>query len=117
MASSEKTEHPPAPPPPEEIKPYNVENEASQSHVHEVSTSVEIERSIPAVQTPVVPIQAPKISRRFAGKSREEVAAIRIQTTFRGYLVCLAFYTRPMLVTFHMFFLYSFHSVGFLHCC
>ncbi|KAK4281453.1 hypothetical protein QN277_012945 [Acacia crassicarpa] len=81
---SEKTEHPPAPPP-EEIKSYNVENEASQSHVLEVSTAVEAERPIPAIQRPVVAIQAPKIS-RFAGKSREEVAAIKIQTAFRGYL-------------------------------
>lgn len=30
---------------------------------------------------------------RFAGKSKEEAAAIRIQTAFRGYLVCVVLYS------------------------
>ncbi|XP_054794635.1 protein IQ-DOMAIN 2-like [Prosopis cineraria] len=80
---SEKTARPS--PHPEEIKSHDVENESSQSHVHAVATTVNAERPIPAAQTAAVAVQAPKIP-RFAGKSREEVATLKIQTAFRGYL-------------------------------
>lgn len=83
---------PPQPPPPlppaEEIKSLNIKNEDIQVHDVEVATSVNAETSVPAVQTAEVAIRAARIA-RFAGKSKEEVAAISIQTAFRGYLVCL----------------------------
>ncbi|KAF7818586.1 Protein IQ-DOMAIN 1 [Senna tora] len=86
LASDKATPPPPLPPPPpEETKSFDVGNEINQVHVVEVATSVDAETPVPVVQRAAVAVQATRIS-RFAGKSKEEVAAIRIQTAFRGYL-------------------------------
>lgn len=60
-------------------------------HVVEAATVVDTERPVPALQTATVAVQATTVS-WFAGKSKEAVAAIKIQTAFRGYLVSLAFF-------------------------
>lgn len=83
-----RTSPPPPPPPqPEEVKLTVTE--------HEPSNHAAIEADTPAVSTnaaaadQVVVTEVPVTTNtQFVGKSREEAAAIRIQTAFRGYLVC-----------------------------
>ncbi|KAI4349191.1 hypothetical protein L6164_009815 [Bauhinia variegata] len=93
----ETDKSPPPLPPPEEIKLTDIENENSHAHGHvvEVATAVDAEEPVPAVQIEPVPVPVPvaAVARvqaarlaQFVGKSREEVAAIKIQTAFRGYL-------------------------------
>ncbi|KAK7285090.1 hypothetical protein RJT34_19848 [Clitoria ternatea] len=85
--SYSETDKAPPPPPPEEIKLTDFENDNShdQDHVVEVETAIETEELVPSVQTTAVRVEAATIA-RFAGKPTDEVAAIKIQTAFRGYL-------------------------------
>lgn len=79
----------PAPPQPQaaDVKVAAAENEQSK-HAYSVAvaSAAAAEAAVAAAQAAaeVVRLTAPP---RFAGKSKEEVAAIRIQTAFRGYLV------------------------------
>ncbi|XLS61509.1 hypothetical protein HN51_015737 [Arachis hypogaea] len=82
-----------APPllPPEDVKLADLEIESGHDRVVEVATSADVEEPVPAVavQAPVVRVEAATTSHtitRFSGKPKEEVAAIKIQTAFRGYL-------------------------------
>ncbi|KAM7253688.1 hypothetical protein ACFE04_021842 [Oxalis oulophora] len=77
---------PPAPPPElEEVAITAVEDEQNDNEnsaaIASAAAAVEVEREA----TPIASAS------RFAGKSKEEVAAIRIQTAFRGYLVLSCF--------------------------
>lgn len=76
---------PPPPISPDEAK--QTEGESNQAHSVELTT---VEVSAPAevateASAEVVPLTGD--ARRFPGKSTEEIAAIKIQTAFRGYLV------------------------------
>ncbi|OIW11206.1 hypothetical protein TanjilG_28297 [Lupinus angustifolius] len=86
-------------PPPEEIKLTNHENENIHDNVVEVATTMVAEEPVP-VPVPVVQtvarvepltektvanVEGVKIA-WFAGKPKDEVAALKIQTAFRGYL-------------------------------
>ncbi|XP_019151925.1 PREDICTED: protein IQ-DOMAIN 1-like [Ipomoea nil] len=77
---------PPPVPPVEEVKPTQVEKEQTK-HAYSVAvaTVAAAEAAVVAANAAaeVVRLTAPD---RFAGKSKEETAAIRIQTAFRGYL-------------------------------
>ncbi|XP_073029148.1 protein IQ-DOMAIN 2-like [Primulina eburnea] len=65
-------------PPLEDEKPTEVENELNNAYTVSVDTDVEDVAAEEVVQ--------PQTVTRFAGKSEEEVAAIKVQTAFRGYL-------------------------------
>ncbi|KAK7345597.1 hypothetical protein VNO77_16203 [Canavalia gladiata] len=80
---SEINKTPPLPPS-EEIILTHVESDNSHDHV-EVSTAVDAEEHIPAVQIASIEVQGSAIV-QFDSKPKDEVAAIRIQTAFRGYL-------------------------------
>ncbi|KAK7378617.1 hypothetical protein VNO80_04063 [Phaseolus coccineus] len=91
VSYSEADKLPPPPPPPvplpEEIKLTDIENEISHDHDHvvEVVTGAEAEDPVPPVQIETVRVEAARIP-RFSGKPNDAVAAIKIQTAFRGYL-------------------------------
>jgi hypothetical protein len=84
-----ETDTAPPLPPPEDIKLTDIENQISHHNVAEITTAVVDEKPGPSVQAPVIRTEAVVVS-RFAGKQKDEVAAIKIQTAFRGYLVCVA---------------------------
>lgn len=74
-------------PPPPQVQTTEVVNEQAKYDysVEDANTS----SYVPAVEAPQVVaevVRAVPVT-RFTGMSREEVAAIKIQTTFRGYLV------------------------------
>ncbi|KAK4272899.1 hypothetical protein QN277_021392 [Acacia crassicarpa] len=80
-----ETDTAPPLPPPEEVKLTNIESENNRAPDVEVAIAAVSEESVPAVQTAPVPVQAaiiPQSSRKLS----TEVAAIKIQTAFRGYL-------------------------------
>ncbi|OIW21549.1 hypothetical protein TanjilG_06242 [Lupinus angustifolius] len=83
------TDKSPAFPPPEEIKLTHGEKKSSYDNVVEVATSLVVEEHVPVpvpvVQTTAVKVEGPKIS-RLVRKPDDKVAAIKIQTAFRGYL-------------------------------
>ncbi|KAJ1387680.1 IQ motif, EF-hand binding site [Sesbania bispinosa] len=84
--SYSETDRAPPPPPPEEIILTHVEDENSHDHDHvEVATAIDAERPVPAVQTEVAEVQATIIAQP-ACKPKDEVAAVKIQTAFRGYM-------------------------------
>ncbi|XP_058738156.1 protein IQ-DOMAIN 2-like [Vicia villosa] len=72
-------------PPPEDVRLTHNENQNNHHHVAEITTAVVTEEPGPSVPAPVVRTQASVVA-RFAGKPKDEVAAIKIQTAFRGYL-------------------------------
>ncbi|KAM1648193.1 hypothetical protein ACFX1Q_010240 [Malus domestica] len=80
-------------PPREEVKLTNAENEQNNDAYSvpvatTVSTTAVAEPVVslaPPTQAAVEVVRLPTIT-QYAGKSREEVAAIKIQTAFRGYL-------------------------------
>lgn len=78
---------PSIPPPPEEIKITDIETENSHDHDHvvEVATAMDAEEPVPSVHIEPVRVEPAPIA-RFAGKPKDEVAAIKIQTAFRGHL-------------------------------
>jgi hypothetical protein len=73
-------------PVPEESDLTDVENEqAKHAHTVAVATAAAAEAAIAAAQAAADVVRRASLT-RFPGKSSEEVAAIRIQTAFRGYL-------------------------------
>ncbi|KAI5325433.1 PREDICTED: IQ-DOMAIN 1 [Prunus dulcis] len=77
-------------PQPEEVKLTNVENEQNNDaySVAVTTTTAVAEPAVyvaPATQVVAQVVRLPT-NTQYAGKSREEVAAIKIQTAFRGYL-------------------------------
>lgn len=76
-------------PPQEEVKVTDTEIEQQNNdNPVAVATTVAAEPVVVPTQTAPEVVQAPRVS-RFAGKFGEQAAAIKIQTAFRGYLVCL----------------------------
>lgn len=73
-------------PPPEEVKPIEVETTDSYSVA--LATAAAAEAAVAAAQAAAEVVRLTSVN-RFPGKSKEEVAAIKIQTVFRGYTVCL----------------------------
>uniref|UniRef100_A0A5B7AWX8 DUF4005 domain-containing protein n=1 Tax=Davidia involucrata TaxID=16924 RepID=A0A5B7AWX8_DAVIN len=67
---------------PEEVKLTEVENEQTK-HVYSVAVATDVAAEAAHATAEVVRSTAVT---QFTGKSKEEVAAIRIQTAFRGYL-------------------------------
>ncbi|CAH9127909.1 unnamed protein product [Cuscuta epithymum] len=77
---------PPPPPPPQEVELSEVENEQTKHALSVAAATVAAaEAAVAAAQAAaeVVRLSSPN---QFAGKSKDETAAIRIQTAFRGYL-------------------------------
>lgn len=72
----------------EEVTLAEVEEEQTK-HAYSVaaSTSAVAEAAVSATEASAEVVPLAKVT-QFAGKSKEEVATIRIQTAFRGYLVC-----------------------------
>ncbi|KAL2323283.1 hypothetical protein Fmac_027662 [Flemingia macrophylla] len=79
---SETDKAPPLPPP--EIILTHVECETSHDNI-EVATAVDAERPSPVVQTEAAEVHATTIV-QLASKPTDEVAAIRIQKAFRGFM-------------------------------
>ena len=82
---------PPPPPPPqpqiEDIKLAAAENEQKKhAHTVAVASAAAAEAAVAAAQAAAEVVRL-TVPARFEGKSREEIAAIKIQTAFRGYLV------------------------------
>ncbi|XAR50991.1 hypothetical protein NMG60_11005480 [Bertholletia excelsa] len=76
----------PLPPPLEEVKLTEVENEQTKNaYSVAVATAAAAEAAVAAAQAAAEVARLTAVA-RFAGKSKEEVAAIEIQTAFRGYL-------------------------------
>lgn len=71
----------------EDVKLKEAENEQSK-HAYSVAlaTAVAAEAAVAAAQAAAEVVRLTSQPRHL-GKSKEEIAAIRIQTTFRGYLV------------------------------
>lgn len=77
----------PPPPQPEEVKLTETTNEVNQhAFPVPVATASVPEPARTTVQTSIEVVQLTKVN-KYPGKSKEEVAAIMIQTTFRGYTV------------------------------
>lgn len=78
----------PRPPPPlEDVKLEEVEDEQTK-HAYSVAvaSAAAAEAAVAAAQAAAEVVRLTTVS-QFAGKSAEEMAAIKIQTAFRGYLV------------------------------
>ena len=107
MQTSESTSQtdnaPPLPPP--EIILTHVESEISHERI-EVATAVDAVEPVPAVQMAAAEVQA-TTTVQFNSKPTEEVAAIRIQKAFRGYLVCFATFIETNVTYFILLFLFS----------
>lgn len=74
------------PPQPEEVKLIETTNEVNQhTFPVPVATAAVPEPAPTTVQTNIEAVQLTKVN-KYAGKSKEEEAAIMIQTTFRGYM-------------------------------
>lgn len=71
----------------EEVKLADAENEQSK-HAYSVAiaTAVAAEAAVAAAQAAAEVVRLTTIP-RYSGKSKEEIAAIKIQTAFRGYMV------------------------------
>lgn len=79
---------PPPPPPAEETKLAEVDIEDEQNkHAYSVAiaTAAAAEAAVAAAQAAAEVVRL-TTAPRFAGKSKEEVATLKIQTAFRGYL-------------------------------
>ncbi|WCJ34548.1 IQ-domain 2 [Euphorbia peplus] len=77
---------PPPPPQPEEVKTIDTASEENNIHGYSVPVPVADESDhLPPVETTVEVVRPVRVN-KFAGKSREEVAVIKIQTAFRGYM-------------------------------
>ena len=76
------------PPPVLDVKLSEIENEQSK-HAYSVAlaTAAAAEAAVAAAHAAAEVVRL-TAAPRFYGKSKEEAAAIRIQTAFRGYLVC-----------------------------
>lgn len=80
---------PTTPPPLEDEKLTEPENEQSK-HAYSVAlaSAVAAEAAVAAAQAAAEVLRLTRVP-YYAGKSKEEIAAITIQTAFRGYLVYL----------------------------
>lgn len=81
---------PASPPPPrEDVKLTEAENEQNK-HAYSVAlaTAAAAEAAVAAAQAAAEVVRLTAVA-RYPGKSKEEIAAIKIQTAFRGYLVRL----------------------------
>lgn len=76
-------------PPQEELILSNAENELNNHDYSDVvAAAVAVETVVAPPQAATEVVQLTAVAQpQFAGKSMEEVAAIKIQTAFRGYLV------------------------------
>lgn len=83
--------HPHPLPPLEDVNLAEAENEQTK-HAYSVAvaSAAAAEAAVAAAQAAAEVVRLTKVS-EFAGKSIEEVAAIKVQTAFRGYLV--SYYT------------------------
>ena len=72
------------------MKPIEVEDEQTK-HAYSVAVAAAAaaaaEAAATAAQAAAESVRLAELT-RYSGKSKEEVAAIKIQTAFRGYLVC-----------------------------
>ncbi|KAK1256620.1 Protein IQ-DOMAIN 1 [Acorus gramineus] len=71
----------------EQVKITDVENEQSK-HAYSVAiaTAVAAEAAVAAAQAAAEVVRLTTPTSRYSGKSSEDIAAIKIQTAFRGYL-------------------------------
>ncbi|KAK1320982.1 Protein IQ-DOMAIN 1 [Acorus calamus] len=85
--ASEKPPTPAPPPPNEQVKITDAETEQSK-HAYSVAiaTAVAAEAAVAAAQAAAEVVRLTTPTSRYSGKSREDIAAIKIQTAFRGYL-------------------------------
>ncbi|KAI3705346.1 hypothetical protein L1987_75582 [Smallanthus sonchifolius] len=74
-------------PPPEEVNPIEVEDEQTK-HAYSAAVAAAAAAQAAAAAAAQAAAESVRLTEltRYSGKSKEEVAAIRIQTTFRGYL-------------------------------
>jgi len=74
--------------PPEPVKVNEADKEQTK-HAHNLvlATAKAAEAAVTAAQAAAEVVRLTANASRFAGKSKEELAAIKIQTTFRGYMV------------------------------
>ncbi|KAJ9184262.1 hypothetical protein P3X46_004006 [Hevea brasiliensis] len=75
---------PPFPPQTEEVKTIEPTDEQNK-HAYSVPVAAAAEPLHPSVETTMEVVRLVKVN-KFAGKPSEEVAAIKIQTAFRGYM-------------------------------
>lgn len=81
---------PPSPPPLEDVKLAEEVEDEQTKHAYSVAvaSAAAAEAAVAAAQAAAEVVRLTTVS-PFAGKFAEEVAAIKIQTAFRGYLVLL----------------------------
>lgn len=94
----EEVPHPHPPPPLEDVNLAEEENDqAKHAYSVAVASAAAAEAAVAAAQAAAEAVRLTTVS-KFTGKSAEEVAAIKIQTAFRGYMV--SFYTLLFSVSF-----------------
>ncbi|KAL3327828.1 hypothetical protein AABB24_035477 [Solanum stoloniferum] len=86
VTATESPPHPVPVPPVEEVKLEEVEEEQTK-HAYSVAvaTAAAAEAAVAAAHAAAEVVRLTTVN-QFSGKSQEEVAAIRVQTAFRGYL-------------------------------
>lgn len=91
-------------PTPEPAKVSSVTDKEQTKHAYSVAlaTAKAAEAAVAAAQAAAEVARLTATAPPFAGKSKEEVAAIKIQTAFRGYMV--SFFWPRMLFSVYMFF-------------
>lgn len=84
---SSRAETVPAMPPTEQVKLMEAENEQNK-HAYSVAiaTAMAAEAAVAAAQAAAEVVRLTAAAHNL-GKSKEEIAAIKIQTAFRGYMV------------------------------
>uniref|UniRef100_A0A2P2JWN2 Uncharacterized protein n=1 Tax=Rhizophora mucronata TaxID=61149 RepID=A0A2P2JWN2_RHIMU len=91
-ANSSSMVHVEAPSPPSQVEGVKLIETINEENNHAysvpVATTAEASPALDAIQPAMAVVQVAK-AHKFAGRSEEEVAAIQIQTAFRGYMVCI----------------------------
>lgn len=85
-------------PQPKEVKLTNGEN-AQRQHAYSVAVAT-AEAAVAAAQAAAEVVRLTTVT-QFGGKLREEVAVIRIQTAFRGYMVHTTFFLYIFIFILH----------------